>query len=383
MTARCGNVLHVVDSLGFGGAQTILKGYFESLIVDPDVYLYAMRTTPRPVEIAHPNVTTSRSSLRFSITPLFDLRTLVRSRAIGVLHCHLFRAQVFGFLLKSLFFPRITLIFHEHGRAVGREGESRLETLVFRWFLRRAWRRVDHFVCISDHTRASLLRVIPGADRNATVLANPIQIHPCAAGAWDRESIRREHSIPEGAFVVGFASRLVGRKGWSDFLDAVALLVPEFPAFYLVAGDGEDRNKAEAHIRKLGLEGRGQMLGHIDWMGHFYRCLDCFVMPSHWEPHGLSHLEAQAFGVPVVVSSVPGLASTVREDHDALLFSAGDAQALADCIRRLATDSALRDRMIEGGRANSARYTMTAFAAGLGDIYAAACVPRSESVGGG
>jgi glycosyltransferase involved in cell wall biosynthesis len=194
--------------------------------------------------------------------------------------------------------------------------------------------------------------------------------------------MRREYSIPEGAFVVGFASRLVERKGWGDFLDAVALLAPKLSVFYLVAGDGEDRDKAEARIRKLGLAGQGRMLGHIDWMRHFYDCLDCFVMPSHWEPHGLSHLEAQAFGVPVVVSSVPGLASTVGDERDALLFRAADAQALADCIRRLATDAALRDRLIEGGRANSARYTMTAFTASLEDLYAAAVVPRNESVDG-
>jgi ubiquinone/menaquinone biosynthesis C-methylase UbiE len=93
-------------------------------------------------------------------------------------------------------------------------------------------------------------------------------------------------------------------------------------------------------------------------------------MPSHCEAHGLSHLEAQSFGVPVVVSSVPGLRATVVEDADALLFEPGDASALADCIRRLADDSAMRERLISGGLANSARYAMDAFAARLTEIHA-------------
>jgi L-malate glycosyltransferase len=382
MTALSGNVLHVVDSLDVGGTQTILKGFFESRIDDLAVHLYVMRAFTKQMEIAHSNVGMSRSSLRFSMAPLLDLRRIVRERAIGILHCHLFRAQVFGFLLKTLFFPRITLIFHEHGRVVGQEGESGLEALMFRCFLRVAWRRVDHFICNSDHTRTCLLQVIPGAERNTTVVANPILLDPRKGETQDREAIRRGQAIPDGAFVVGFASRLVERKGWGDFVDAVALLAPTLPVYFLLAGDGEDRDKAVARIRELDLEGRGRMLGLIDWMNRFYGCLDCFVMPSHWEPHGLSHLEAQAFGVPVVVSSVPGLRSTVAGDFDALLFKPGDASSLADCIRRLAEDPAMRERLIAGGLANSARYTMNAFAASLDEIYAFAVGNRGESADG-
>jgi glycosyltransferase involved in cell wall biosynthesis len=381
MTTSSTGVLHVVDSLGLGGAQAILKGFFESRVGDKTVYLYGMRSVPKQMEIAHPNVEVNPSSLRFSMLPLLRLRTIVRDRAIGILHCHLFRAQVFGFVLKTLFFPRISLVFHEHGRAVGREGESGLETLIFRWFLRLAWRRIDRFICISDHTRTRLLQIIPGAERNTTVVANPIPVHPRNGETQDGNVIRRAKAIPDGAFVVGFASRLVERKGWADFLGAMALLVPKLPVFFLLAGDGEDRAKAEARIRELDLEGRGRMLGHIDWMVRFYECLDCFVMPSHWEPHGLAHLEAQSFGVPVVVSDVPGLGSTVSDGKDALMFKAGDVSGLAECIRRLAVDCALRDRLVAGGLANAARYTMDAFAASMEEVYAAV-IDRGHIAGG-
>jgi glycosyltransferase involved in cell wall biosynthesis len=369
MGANSGNVLHVVDSLGLGGTQSILKDYFESRPGDRTIHLYGLRAVPKQIPIAHTNVAVNPSALRFSILPMLDLRRIVRARAIDILHCHLFRAQVFGFLLKTLFFPRIALVFHEHGRAVGQEGESGLEALMFRWFLRVAWRRVDHFICISEHTRKRLMQEIPGAAAVTTVVANPIPLHPSIAETPHRESIRRALAIPDGAFVVGFASRLVERKGWDVFLAAMALLGPRLPVFFALAGDGDDRQKVEARIRVLGLEGRGRMLGHIDWMRRFYGCLDCFVMPSYWEPHGLAHLEAQSFGVPVVVSSVPGLGSTVRAESDALLFEPGDASALADCVVRLASDPALRSRLIAGGVANSARYTMDAFAASLEAIY--------------
>ncbi len=375
MTPAPRHVLHLVDSLAIGGTQTILKEYFESRAPDASVHLYGLRTVDRQLAIAHPNVEVHPSPRRFSIGPLFALRRGVRERGIDVLHCHLFRAQVFGFLLKRLFFPRITLVFHEHGRAVGREGESRFEALMFRWFLRRSWRDVDRFVCISEHTRARLLQEVPGAAPCARVVANPIPVHPVEGETMDVAAIRAAESIPEGAFVVGFASRLVRRKGWADFLAAVASLAPQVPVYFLLAGDGEERALAEARIREPDLAGRGRLLGHVDWMRRFYACLDCFVMPSHWEPHGLAHLEAQSFGTPVVVSRVPGLETTVHDGVDALLFPPGDAQALAACIRRIALEPALRSRLAAGGRANAALYGMARFCESLDALYADAGSP--------
>ena len=369
MTTGIPIVLHLVDSLGVGGTQAILKGFFEARAGERHVHLYGMRSVPRPMRVAHPNVGTSRSSLRFSLAPLFELRRIVRDRGIGILHCHLFRAQVFGFALKRLFFPDVKLVFHEHGRAVGREGESRLEALMFTWFLRLAWHRVDRFICNSDYTRTHLLRVIPEAGHKVSAVANPIPVHPCEDYTGERQAIRGAQAVPGGAFVVGFASRLVQHKGWGDFLGAFALLAPVLPVYFLIAGDGEDREKAEARIRQLGLQGRGRVLGHIDWMARFYIALDCFVMPSHWESHGLAHLEAQGFGVPVIVADIPGLGTTVHPDHDALLFEAGDVAALADCMRRLAVDPALRNRLAAAGLANAARYGMDDFAANLERIY--------------
>ena len=116
MGANSVAVLHIVDSLAFGGAQSILKDYFESRPDDKTLHLYALRVAPRQVKISHPNVHVNPSSARLSMAPLLELRQMVGWEGIGVLHCHLFRSQVFGYILKTLFFPQVALVFHEHGR---------------------------------------------------------------------------------------------------------------------------------------------------------------------------------------------------------------------------------------------------------------------------
>lgn len=372
-------VLHVVDSLGLGGAQTILKKYFEHRADDRTIRLYGLRITPRHVEIAHPNVFVYPSSRRYSLAPLVDLRRAIRRERVDVLHCHLFRSQVFGFVLKVCFFPRVALVLHEHGRAAGREGESALEAFLFRLFLRLSWRWVDCFVCNSDHTRAALVDIVSQAEHKAYVVVNPIPCRRQESGATDNIQGRQSVGAPAGTFIVGFASRLVERKGWRDFLEAVKTLSERLPVYFLLAGDGDDREKVDDCIRKLGLSNRGRRLGHIDWMHRFYATLDCFVMPSHWEPHGLAHLEAQGFGVPVVVSRVPGLADTVRAEENALLFPPADRKALMDCIFRIASDPSLRSRLIAGGLANVSSYTMDGFSAKLDEIHSTICRPAAKS----
>jgi glycosyltransferase involved in cell wall biosynthesis len=376
-------VLHVIDSLGFGGAQTILKHYFESRAGDETLHLYGLRTAPNRVEIEHPNVNVELSASRFSIAPLVTLHSIVQERRIDVMHCHLFRAQVFGYLLKVFFFPQIVLIFHEHGRVAGREGESWFEALAFRLFLRSAWRRVERFVCISDHTRTRLLKVIAKADGRAVVVTNPIRAHLDDESREDLGSLRAAFEIPANVFVVGFAARFLERKGWRDFLHAVRIVAAQIPVFFLLAGDGEDRDKVEVCIRDLGLGDRGRMLGHVTRMDRFYRVLDCFVMPPHWEPHGLSHLEAQSYGIPVVVSNVPGLNGTVHAESDALVFEAGDAPALADRILQIASNRQLRTRLIHDGSLNAARYTIDIFARKLDQLYSEVRAWRSGSVDAG
>jgi len=368
-TATPTGVLHVIDSLGLGGAQAILKDFFEYRTSSGAIFLYALRVVPGQLKIGHPNVSVNPSSWRFSMAPMLKLRAIVDSCAVDILHCHLFRAQVFGYLLKTIFFPRLVLVFHEHGRAVGREGESWIEAMLFRWFLAAAWRSVDAFVCNSDYTRKRLLEVIPGAAERVTVAPNPIRVHPRESRTEARRAARERAGVPDGSFVVGFAGRLVKRKGWHDFLLAIQRLEHRIPVFFLVAGDGEDREKVEACIRELGLEGRGRTLGHVSRMDGFYEALDCFAMPSHWEPAGLVHLEAQGHAVPVVVSDVSGLNETVHADIDALLFPAGDPAALAERIFRIASDSELREGLASRGHDNAGRFTLDAFGSRLDGLY--------------
>jgi len=76
----------------------------------------------------------------------------------------------------------------------------------------------------------------------------------------------------------------------------------------------------------------------VDW---------CIVPSTWWEIFGLVISEAWMFGKPVICSNQGGPGERVHHDVDGLQFELGDARALAEAIRRAATEDGLWERLRE------------------------------------
>jgi glycosyltransferase involved in cell wall biosynthesis len=135
------------------------------------------------------------------------------------------------------------------------------------------------------------------------------------------------------------------------------------------------RDAVLASLPDLGLElGRDVVLvGTVpdDEMPVWYHAADAFAFPSVNEGFGLVVLEALAAGVPTVVTDLPVFREYLDLDdgRDALVVEPGDDEALAEQLRRLATDPALRTSLIRAGHEVAARFTWSACAAQHRAVY--------------
>ncbi len=365
-------VLHIVDSLGRGGAEIIVKGLLEHQRQDPDVFLYVLRSVKNPVFIDHPGVSVNGSESRFSLVPLLALRTWLKVHPIDVLHCHLFRSQVFGWLLKMLFFPKIKLVFHEHGRVFGSELGSAIGDRLYVTFLRIASLHVNGFIAISEATRNRLISRSGIRTDQINVLYNFIDplFHNAEPRHREQGLIKSNQSSDESAFFVGFAGRLVQRKGWRTFVDAANRLLKRSPAFkFLIAGDGPEKQLVLEAINEKPEKDRVIYLGQVEDMKSFYTGLDCLVVPSFWEPQGLVEIEAQALGVPVVVSNAEALNEIVQDRRNGLLFETGNSSDLAEKILTLRLRPDLREKLATEGLATSMQYDVDRYVIKLRSLY--------------
>jgi glycosyltransferase involved in cell wall biosynthesis len=118
---------------------------------------------------------------------------------------------------------------------------------------------------------------------------------------------------------------------------------------------------------------------------NLYAACDVLVVPSiatptFREPWGLVINEAMNRGLPVIASDAVGAAAggLVRDGRNGLVVPAGDSDALAGAIRRLAADPALRARLGEAGARDVHAYTYDAWAGGFSGALASLGLSRQH-----
>jgi glycosyltransferase involved in cell wall biosynthesis len=233
--------------------------------------------------------------------------------------------------------------------------------------------------------RHRLRPLAPIAER---VVGVPARVNLASAAMWVfiSEHLRSRARVPSeyatvahpGVDPARFASRPPGEWGWrllycgridprkgiARAVESLAQLPAE--ARLTIDGGGNDKHAAElsALAQRLGVGERVELsFSAPEDVPRAYVAADAVVFPIEWEePWGLVPLEAMAVGRPVVASRAGGGADEyLRDGENCLRFDAGDADALAAAVRRLAGDPALRARLVAGGRETAAGLTERRF----------------------
>jgi glycosyltransferase involved in cell wall biosynthesis len=355
-------VLHIIDTLWLGGAQTLERDYFEAQKDNLDVFLYVLRRTDPQVIIDHRNVLIRNSFSRFSFFPLFELRKFIKENKIDIVHCHLLRSQLFGYLVKRFFFPEIKLVIHEQGDLVDTAGLSVPILKVIK-------HKTDLFITCSNALRRLLLEKINVEPVKAICLYNAINLQKFNRQAilWNVKEEKNKIGIGEDAFVVGFAGRLAERKGWREFVGLAKIFLSNASVKFLIAGDGPDKEELLSYIPVHGLS-NVIYIGYAPNMQLFYSLIDCLVVPSHHEPMGMIVPEAQAMRVPVIAANVDGLNEIVTDGTNVLLFGAKNIAGIKATLLKVIEDKPLRDYLISNGVTNAEKYSIESYSKALYEI---------------
>lgn len=361
-------VLHVVDSLIFGGAEqailTLLRGtddarWQPSLACHASDALAPLADGARDLGV---DVWTIPS-----MAPGFEgIRRLpafvagLRRRAPDVVHLHLTwplgcqYPQIGAFLART---PGIVATVQLY---VDLRLSRRVD--VQQRFLTRI---VDRYIAVSNHVRMRLASRLGWAAGKIDVVHNAVEPVPSRA---DAARLRRELGGDERTPLVLHPARLLEQKAQRDVLRAAAAM----PGVrFLFAGDGPDRAVLEAASRELGVADRVTFLGRRRDVRDLMEACDVVVLPSRFEGLPVALLEAMAAGRPVVATRIGGVEEVVTPDEDGILVEPGDAPALAGAIHRLLTDvEAARRIGAEAARTIRERFSAGAMCRRVMEIYA-------------
>ena len=156
-----------------------------------------------------------------------------------------------------------------------------------------------------------------------------------------------------------YVGRLVEKKGVSTLLESIKLLKNDYPALKVtLVGDGPERSSLVQQCRQLGIDKQVEFMGSIpnERVPEFYQSAKIAVVPSivaadgDQEGLGLVAVEALGCGCATIVSDLPALRDVVTPGENGLVFSAGNAAELKDCITSILNDAPLYNHLATSGR---------------------------------
>jgi len=323
-------ILLLITDLEIGGTPTVVREVAIRLHVPPDVHVAVACLAPAgPVaeQLKAANVPVHAFGARSMRSAPRVLRHLIRHIGAGgfdtvfsfLVHANVMAALASRFVSGVRFFQSI---------------QTTQPNPAWHWRLqRRAARRAERIAVPSS-------AVAHAARERSQIPAEKLVVIP---NAVDAEQFRIDRDPPPGPFAVGFIGRLDPIKRLPDLLTAIKLL--DGRARLHVFGEGEDRSRVEADVRRLGLESLVTLHGAIAQPQDALRQLELLVLPSSAEGFGLVLIEAMAAGVPVVATDIPAARDIVHHGETGLLVPVGSPEELAAAIRRVMSDYSLRHRM--------------------------------------
>jgi glycosyltransferase involved in cell wall biosynthesis len=347
-------VLHVQKAKGVGGSERhlleLLPGLREAGL-DARICVLETAGAGRFVaELRRAGVPTTVISAGRALNPLLlgGLIAQIRAQRPHVVHTHLIHADVHGQLAaRAMRRPAVSSVHSTHD-----------------FYRRPAIRAIaiptSRLACgtiaISNHVARFVEEL--GIARAGHVEIIPYGIEPTR---WQtsptvRRAARLKLGINDGAVAVGIAARLIPGKGHELLLDAAVMASSSAPGLrILVAGEGPNEERVRAYAERLP-PGLVHVLGFVEDISSFMAACDVIVsptLPSLSEGFGLAALEAMASGKPVIATHVGALPEVVAHGKTGYVVSPDDPREMAEALKRLVEDSALRREMGRQGMAHS------------------------------
>ena len=354
-------ILHLIDTDGLGGAQTLLRNHLLKASAYDEHVMYLRRKADSEYYTKR-NFHYTQSKAKYSLKQLTEIRNWIYQWNPAIVHCHLSKSLILGILIKHKY-PHIAVIHHEHGEVLERNS---LNSLIYRMLLRAARKKLDRFVAVSPPVEQVLTKTI-GISKNKLRLIENFFIPPANPEKYLPNNTQRRDETDKKTFYIGYAGRLSKTKNLDTLLYAATML--DFPFKLLIAGMGEDKKRLIQLAQKLNIKDKAIFTGYQQDIGSFYHLLDIYVQPSLSEAFGLSLFEAMSVGIPVIASDIPVHKYYLNNGKLGLIFKRGEGSDLAQKIKQLLNHQDIMARLKRNGPLKSRQYSYNAFRKNLHLLY--------------
>lgn len=361
-------VLHVIKSLGRGGAEMLLP---ETLKMHDSAqfefhYIYFLpwkNQLVAAIEAAGGQVSCFPATNNIAL--LLQFRKIVsycKENEIQLIHAHLPWA---GFVCRIVHrLTKIPLLYTEHNMQERYHVVTKaINALTFNW--------QSLGIGVSDDVTSSILKHIKPRIAVQTILngvnTESFARHSPVAASSVRESL----GIPSDAFVVGTVAVFRFQKRLDLWLEVFQKIIEKEERVYgIVVGAGPLQAAIEEKYQSLGLQGRLFFVGLQTEVKPYYAAMDAFMMTSSFEGLPIALLEAMSMECAIVSTDAGGIKEVVRNEEDGKLVGVAEWAHLAEKVLDLHEDAGELSRLQQAARTRvQAIFSMQAMVANLEKEY--------------
>jgi len=347
-------ILHIIDTTGPGGAETVFidlatrlpRDEYRAVIVIRGkgwVYEELCRRGVQPI------LMDAKGS--FNWRYLKNLTALIRSEKVDLIQSHLLGSNVYTSLAGIITGVPVIATFHG---SVDISEKERLMWLKFAVIKIGASR----VVAVTDSLRDDIASRTLLDQKKISVIYNGINTGQYQLPRSDK--LRKQFGWSSNDIIVGSLGNVRPAKGYDILLQAADILNNSAHQYrFVIAGQGKGElyNDLLVQRQELGLEQNVQFLGFIDDAAEFLSNLDLFLSSSISEGLPLSAIQAMVAKLPIIATRCGGYEGLINDQENGWLVEVGNPGAIAKAIELVAIDPELQNRLAE----NAKKYAIETF----------------------
>jgi glycosyltransferase involved in cell wall biosynthesis len=341
------NILHLIKSLGRGGAETLLPETIR-LHDKANFSFHCIYFLPWKDQMAKAIENEGARVTCFSATNnlliFFQLGRIVRfikKEQIQVIHCHLPWAGIVGRLAGKI--TGIPVIYTEHNK------QERYHRLTY-WLNRLTFNLQSRVVAVSNDVAQSIHRHIRPSVPIVTIL-NGVNTETFRRDPAAGSRLKKEMGIPDNAIVVGAVAVFRFQKRLEEWLEIIKPVMEKHKNVYgLLIGDGPLKEQIVSKRKELKLADRVFMPGLQTDVKPWLSATDIYMMSSLFEGLPIALLEAMSMECAVITTDAGGIKEVIRTGHDGLMVGVDDWKNLSASLMTLVEDASALHRFSKAGR---------------------------------
>lgn len=302
-------IAQVMGKMEKGGVESVVMNFYRHIDKTKfqfDFFVDSDSSCPQEKEIR------SLGGKVYKIAPyqkiknnMNDLEVLFKKNNYKIVHSQLTTMSIFSLRVAKKCNIPIRIC---HGHNTASKGETKKNIL--KYILRPLSKNYATDYCACSKYAGEWLF---GKNADVTIFANAIDLNKFKHDEKTAEVLKKELNI-KNKFIIGHIGRFCFQKNHDFLIDIFnEIYKKNNDSVLLLIGEGDLSDRIKDKVKSLHLEKSVVFLGVKENVWDYYKVMDAFVLPSHYEGLGIVAIEAQASGIPTIVSdAVPNEADVTN-----------------------------------------------------------------------